>query len=55
MVTGKEPLITRETAQIAQKEYVYLNEKVKQKLHYSFHPIDDTIAWTCRELKKNSK
>ena len=55
LFTRKEPLITRETAQIAQKEYVYMNEKVKQKFQYSFHPIEDTIAWTCKELTKQSK
>lgn len=55
LITGKEPLITRETAQAAQKDYIYMNEKVKQTLHYSFHPIDDTIAWTCNELIKHNK
>jgi nucleoside-diphosphate-sugar epimerase len=55
LITGKDPLITRETAQIAQKDYIYMNEKVKQKLQYSFYPIEDTIEWTCRELSKHSK
>jgi dihydroflavonol-4-reductase len=55
LITGKEPIITRETAQAAQKEYTYINEKVKQKLHYSFYPIEDTIAWTCSELVKHNK
>jgi nucleoside-diphosphate-sugar epimerase len=55
LITGKEPLITRETAQAAQKNYIYMNEKVKQTLHYSFYPIEETIAWTCKELIQHSK
>ena len=54
LITGKDPLITRETAQIAQKEYVYPNNKVKQQLGYTFYPVEDTIAWTCTELIKHS-
>jgi nucleoside-diphosphate-sugar epimerase len=55
LITGSDPLITRETAQIAQKNYIYMNDKVKKELQYSFYPIDDTIAWTCAALIKHSK
>ena len=55
LITGKEPLITRETAQAARKNYMYMNEKVKQTLHYSFYPVEETIAWTCNELIQHSK
>jgi dihydroflavonol-4-reductase len=50
--TGKRPLITKDTANIAQKNHVYSSEKVKDRVPGVFRPLEETIAWCCQELKK---
>ncbi len=41
---GKKQNITRETARSSMTTSQYSNEKVKQKLNFEFHKMDDTIA-----------
>jgi nucleoside-diphosphate-sugar epimerase len=50
--TSSSPIITRETALLAQKQYRYSSQKVQQKLQYSFRYLDDTIDWTCSKITK---
>lgn len=52
LVTGKAPLLTRETARAASSHYHYSNEKVKNALHFSFRSLPDTLQWACNELLK---
>jgi nucleoside-diphosphate-sugar epimerase len=47
LITGKKPLITRETALTASSYYRYSSDKIKDTLNYSFIPISQTIADTC--------
>ncbi|MCB2221420.1 MAG: NAD-dependent epimerase/dehydratase family protein [Bacteroidetes bacterium] len=47
LITGKKPLITRETAMTASNFYRYSSEKIKHALNYSFIPILQTIDDTC--------
>lgn len=49
--TGKAPLVTRETALLAQRQYAYDNEKIRQTLGYTFRPLDETITWACGALR----
>lgn len=42
-----EPLITRETAQLAGTEFLYDNEKIKKILNFQFQTIDTTLEWCC--------
>jgi dihydroflavonol-4-reductase len=51
-ITGKAPLVTKETARIAQTSFYYANDKIIQTLNYQFRPLSDTIAWTCAVLKQ---
>ncbi len=51
LVTGQRPLITRETAQLAKKNYFYANDKVKKWLAFEFKTISETLPWCCRELQ----
>ncbi|MFN3405572.1 MAG: NAD-dependent epimerase/dehydratase family protein [Cytophagaceae bacterium] len=50
LISGKEPLITRETAGIARRTFRYKNDKIKNMLNYNFRELSDTISWTCGEL-----
>jgi nucleoside-diphosphate-sugar epimerase len=52
LLSGSSPLVTRETALLAQKDYFYTNYKVQQTLQYTFKNLEDTISWTCMKLSK---
>lgn len=44
-LSGKKPVITKETARTAQQVYRYHSEKVKAQLSFSFRPLEETIAY----------
>ncbi len=46
LLTGKLPTITRDSARIAHKRYLYSSKKVREKLSYNFIPIKDTLEFT---------
>ena len=50
LITGKEPVITKETARIAHLKYFYNSSKINSTLNFQFRDINDTIAWTCSVL-----
>jgi nucleoside-diphosphate-sugar epimerase len=50
-LTGSSPLISRETALIAGKNYIYDNKKIKEKLDFNFHSLDETLDWVCAEIR----
>lgn len=45
--TGKKTIITRETAQTAQKQYEYSNKKICEAIHYQFIPMNESLHHTC--------
>ena len=49
-LTGGTPLITRETARTAREFYLYVNQKIKKALHFSFRPLTQTIQRVCSEF-----
>jgi dihydroflavonol-4-reductase len=54
LITGSEPLITKETARLSGNHHQYNNQKIKEFLSYDFHSIDDTLHWVCQELAKQT-
>ncbi|MDW8331216.1 MAG: SDR family NAD(P)-dependent oxidoreductase [Cyclobacteriaceae bacterium] len=44
---GGDPLITRETAQLADTFFAYDNRKIKHRLGFSFQSFESTIDWCC--------
>ena len=56
---GKKPLITKETARTATREYSYSSEKIMRELNFTFTPIEESIKEICSIYKtqklKNSK
>ena len=56
-ITGSEPHITRETAQLADTQFLYDNKKIKKILNFEFQSIDNTLEWCCYYYSKkfNSK
>ncbi len=49
-LTGKRPLITKETARIAQEKHFYSNAKVKKATGMEFRPLEETLQWCCQQL-----
>ncbi len=45
--TGKDPLITKETAHNANSFYSYSSEKIIKELGFEFIPLEESIADTC--------
>ncbi|MFN6943724.1 MAG: NAD-dependent epimerase/dehydratase family protein [Cytophagaceae bacterium] len=50
-ITGSSPLITKETARNSRKEVLFNNLKIRETLGVGFRTIEDTINWSCQELK----
>ncbi len=48
IVTGKPPLITRETAQTANSSYHYSNKEIIKQTGFNFKPVKETIEETAR-------
>ena len=52
--TRKRPLITKDTARIAKKNY-YTSEKVQEQLLFNFKSLEDSLKWSCEELRLKYK
>jgi dihydroflavonol-4-reductase len=52
IITGKPPLITKETARTGQKRIFVSNEKIRKRLNFEFIPIEQSVKDTCRLLLK---
>lgn len=48
-ITGKEPLITRQTTKVAKEFFYYSNEKAIQKFDFQFRSLENTLDWCCNE------
>jgi hypothetical protein len=49
--TGKRPLITKDTARTAKRNYLYTSNKIKKQLPFTFKTLEETLNWSCRELR----
>jgi hypothetical protein len=47
-LTGSSPLITSETARLANTQFFFSNEKIKKQLNFEFKSIDETLDWCCQ-------
>jgi len=47
-ITKSYPLITRETAESANRISFFSSEKIEKELNFKFKAIDETIKWICR-------
>jgi dihydroflavonol-4-reductase len=55
LFSGKKPLLTRESARIAQSRSLFDNSKILQQLPgFRFTPLEETIREACREYLLNS-
>ncbi len=47
-ITQAEPLITTETARMADAYFSYENKKIKKALGFEFEALENTLGWCCR-------
>ena len=47
-ISGREPLITNETAKMARQKITYSNERAMCDLGIQFRPLPDTLDWCCK-------
>lgn len=52
LLTGGKPLITRETARLANKGFRYDNRKLTDTLHFRYRSLQESVQWCCQELQK---
>ena len=50
LVTGREPLVTRETARTANNRYYYSSEKVTRQLGITFIPVEKSLQKLCAQF-----
>jgi dihydroflavonol-4-reductase len=48
-ITGKEPLITRQSTKVAKEFFYYSSEKAVRKFNFQFHSLENTLDWCCNE------
>lgn len=46
-ITGAEPRLTPETARLAGSEFLFQNQKIRNKLKFEFQPIEATLQRCC--------
>lgn len=54
LLTGKSPIITKETAGTAMRTYFYSNKKFTSVTDMNFHTIEDTVSGLCKIYKDNN-
>jgi len=47
-ITGKEPMITRQSTKVATHFFHYSNEKALRKFNFQFHSLENTLDWCCK-------
>lgn len=52
LFTSAEPLITTDTARLADTFFLYDNQKVRKALGYEFQTIDSTLEWCCSHYRE---
>ncbi len=52
LITGKEPLITKETVKLSRNSTVYNNQKLVTTLLFRYRSLEETLDWACTELTK---
>jgi nucleoside-diphosphate-sugar epimerase len=51
-LTGKSPLITRETARGANHHYLYAGGRITQSIDFQYRSLDETIQRIARQVKR---
>jgi len=47
-MTGKEPMITRQSTKLTKHFFHYSSEKALRKFNFQFHSLENTLDWCCK-------
>lgn len=50
-VTRQKSILTRESMHLSKMDFLFSNSKIIEVLDYKFHSLEESIVWTCKELK----
>ncbi|TRX48195.1 NAD-dependent epimerase/dehydratase family protein [Fulvivirga sp. M361] len=50
VLTGKRPLVTKESIKSASTQISFSNAKIKNELNFNFTTLEETIEWTCKSF-----
>ena len=50
LIFRTEPLLTKETAKVTQRQHQFSSEKINHHIDHKYHSIDDTINWVISQL-----
>jgi len=53
LLTGQEPIITKETARVARQQIFFSNKKACKELALPFRELDETLDWCCQAFLAN--
>lgn len=53
-LTGRRPLITKDTARVAKKTHLFSNDKIRKALGFEFRPVAESVQWVCNELGRQA-
>jgi len=53
-LTRKKSIITRESLRLSKMSFFFSNEKIIREIGYTFHSLEDSVVWTCAEIKKGA-
>lgn len=51
-ITGKEAMITKDTAILSKANFHFQNEKITKALNFKFKPLNESITWSVNKLKE---
>ena len=55
LLLNREPMVTRQSAKLANRSYCYSHQKSEEVLGLQFHPLEETLAWCCEDYFRNVK
>lgn len=55
VITGRSPLITKETTASSVKKQFYINDKIIAATGHHFIPIKESVEWTCKKFLEGRK
>lgn len=54
-ITGTEPRLTKETARLAGAEFIFENQKIRNRLNFEFQPIEQSLQRCCEYYMEKMK
>ena len=50
-MTRQKSIITKESLRLSKMSFMFSNDKITRDMQYTFRTLEESVAWTCQELK----